>query len=686
MSDTEKFETPATPATTDSQGMKYLESTPRRLVTVYLPLAVFLFVLLFPFYWMTITAFKPNEELLSREGNPFWVINPTLAHIKKLLFDTAYPDWLWNTILVSVVSTLLSLFCSVLAAYAIERLRFRGSRYVGMSIFLAYLVPPSILFIPLAAIIFKFQLFDTRLALILTYPTFLIPFCTWLLMGYFRSIPFELEECALIDGASRLQILVKIILPLAVPGLISAGIFAFTLSWNEFIYALTFVSSSEVKTVPVGVITELVEGDVYHWGALMAGALFGSLAGGDPVFVLRRALRLRHDRRGQGVTSPSRRSRRDASDSDLRRRHRRARRDGQRGRARTVAPRPASPRPRPLHSAACVRFLARRDAHHPRGVLRAPGLRTAGAARLRALAGTGARVGRDAAAGNGRPDDRTTGQRARRRARSAALRLHDLTHEVLTSSEVRRLFPALRPDDDMIAVHEPRAGILFPEACIDALLERARRQGAEVRGDAAVRWWESGTDGLRVYTETGEYRARRLIVCAGAWMNELLPGQELPLRIERQVLHWFEPVAMADQFAPERCPIHLWQFDEGRFFYGFPDLGGGVKAGFHHEGETTTANGVRREVTPAEVESVRSVMRRFLPCADGPPRSSVVCLYTNTPDGHFLIDTHPLHPDVLIASPCSGHGFKFAPVIGEILADLAQDKAPRFDLTLFRRR
>ncbi len=282
VSDSEPGETPATPATADSQGMKYLETRRRRMVTVYLPLAAFLIVLLFPFYWMTITTFKPNEELLSRDGNPFWVVNPTLAHIRKLLFDTAYPDWLWNTMLVSVVSTLLSLFCSVLAAYAIERLRFRGSRYVGMSIFLAYLVPPSILFIPLAAIIYKFQLFDTRLALILTYPTFLIPFCTWLLMGYFRSIPFELEECALIDGASRMQILVKIILPLAVPGLISAGIFAFTLSWNEFIYALTFVSSSEVKTVPVGVITELVEGDVYHWGALMAGALFGSL----PVAIL----------------------------------------------------------------------------------------------------------------------------------------------------------------------------------------------------------------------------------------------------------------------------------------------------------------------------------------------------------------------------------------------------------------
>jgi multiple sugar transport system permease protein len=268
--------------TADTQGMNYLVSMPRKLVTVWLPLGVFMIVLLFPFYWMVITTLKPNEELLSREGNPFWVKNPTLAHINKLLFDTAYPDWLWNTVLVTVVATFLSITFSVLAAYAIERLRFRGARYVGMAIFLAYLVPPSILFIPLATIVYNLNLFDTRLALILTYPTFLIPFCTWLLMGYFKSIPYELEECALIDGASRWQILVRIILPLAVPGLISAGIFAFTLSWNEFIYALTFVSSSEVKTVPVGVVTELVEGDVYHWGSLMAGALLGSL----PVAVL----------------------------------------------------------------------------------------------------------------------------------------------------------------------------------------------------------------------------------------------------------------------------------------------------------------------------------------------------------------------------------------------------------------
>lgn len=264
-------------------GMDYLVTRQRKFVTVYLPLMVFTFILLFPFYWMTITTFKSDDVIYDYErNNPFWVLNPTLANVKKLLFDTSYPEWLWNTMLISVLSTFISLFASVLAAYAIERLRFTGSRWVGLSIYAAYLVPPSILFIPLATMVFNLGLFDTRWALILTYPTFLIPFCTWLLIGYFKSIPYELEECALIDGATRFQILWKIVLPLAVPGLISAGIFAFTLSWNEFIYALTFIASSENKTVPVGVLTELVDGDVYKWGSLMAGALFGSL----PVVVL----------------------------------------------------------------------------------------------------------------------------------------------------------------------------------------------------------------------------------------------------------------------------------------------------------------------------------------------------------------------------------------------------------------
>ncbi len=264
--------------TAERQGAISWESLPRRIVTIYTPLVLFMIVLLFPFYWMTITTFKSNEELYNyKEFNPFWVSSPTLDNVKKLLFDTDYPTWLMTTMTVAVVATLVSVFASVLAAYAIQRLRFRGSQWVGLAIYLAYLVPPTILFIPLATMVFQFGLFDSPMALILTYPTFLIPFCTWLLIGYFKSIPYELEECALIDGASRLQILVRITLPLAIPGLISAGIFSFTLSWNEFIYALAFIQSAENKTVPVAVLTQLVEGDVYHWGSLMAGALLGSV-------------------------------------------------------------------------------------------------------------------------------------------------------------------------------------------------------------------------------------------------------------------------------------------------------------------------------------------------------------------------------------------------------------------------
>ena len=267
-----------TGASTQAPEMMSWDSRTRRVVTVYLPLAVFVFILLFPFYWMSLTSIKPNGELLDMKNhNPFWVSSPTLDHIKHLLFNTAYPKWLWTTMLIAVASTFLSLVASTLAAYAIERLRFRGSSYVGLGIYLAYLVPQSILFIPLATVIVQFGLFDSPLGLILVFPTFLVPFCTWLLIGYFKSIPYELEECALVDGATRLQILRKITLPLAVPGLISAGIFSFTLSWNEFIYSLAFIQSSEKKTVPVAILTELVTGDVYQWGALMAGSLLGSL-------------------------------------------------------------------------------------------------------------------------------------------------------------------------------------------------------------------------------------------------------------------------------------------------------------------------------------------------------------------------------------------------------------------------
>jgi multiple sugar transport system permease protein len=270
--------TASSPTADHSEGMSYLETLPRRLVTLYLPLSLFVFVLLFPFYWMALTAIKPNAQLLDFDTvNPFWTWSPTFHHITKLLFESAYPQWLWNTMYVATGATILSIFASVLAAYAIVRLRFKGAQTLGVMIFLAYLVPPSILFIPLSTVIFNYGLFDSPLSLILVYPTILIPFSTWLLMGYFKTIPYELEECALIDGASRWQILTKIVLPLAVPGLISAFIFCFTLCWNEFIYALTFLQSVQNKTVPVAIVNEFVDGDIYRWGSLMAGALVGSL-------------------------------------------------------------------------------------------------------------------------------------------------------------------------------------------------------------------------------------------------------------------------------------------------------------------------------------------------------------------------------------------------------------------------
>ena len=176
---------------------------------------------------MALTAIKPDDQLLDMDKvSPFWTTAPTLKHFYNLFFQTNYPLWLWNTMFVAVTATLISIIASVLAAYTIVRLRYRGAQWVGGAIFLAYLIPPSILFIPLATVVFQYGLFDSPFALILTYPTILIPFSTWLLMGYFKTIPFELEECALIDGGSRWQILTKIVLPLAIPGLISAFISA----------------------------------------------------------------------------------------------------------------------------------------------------------------------------------------------------------------------------------------------------------------------------------------------------------------------------------------------------------------------------------------------------------------------------------------------------------------------------
>ena len=248
-----------------------------RLVKFYIPLFAFLFGLLFPFYWMFITAFKSDTELYNLKLNPFFIHQPTLHNIYVLFKETLFTQWMINTFFVAILATLISLAASLMAAYAIQRLRFRTSGTMGISIFFSYLVPPTILFIPLATIIFELKIWDSLWSLVLVYPTFLIPFCTWLLMGYFKSIPKEMEECAMIDGASRFRVFWQIVVPLTLPGILSSAIFAFTLSWNEFLYALTFISTNTQKTVPVGLITELVRGDVYHWGPLMTGALLASV-------------------------------------------------------------------------------------------------------------------------------------------------------------------------------------------------------------------------------------------------------------------------------------------------------------------------------------------------------------------------------------------------------------------------
>jgi multiple sugar transport system permease protein len=253
------------------------ERLSNRLLNIYLPLVFYLVFLLFPFYWMTIVSLKPTNDLFEMKYNPFWIQKFTLENYLYLFQNTAFPEWVKNTLIVSIVSTVLSLGCSVFAGYALARLRFPGSNFLGVGIFLVYLVPPTLLFLPLAQVIANLGLYNTYWALILTYPTQLVPFATWLLMGYFRTIPKEIEESAMADGCSRLQILLRVVLPLSLPGLLSAGIFAFTLSWNEFLYALIFMSSGTMKTIPVGVVSDMIKADTLFWGSLMASAVLGSV-------------------------------------------------------------------------------------------------------------------------------------------------------------------------------------------------------------------------------------------------------------------------------------------------------------------------------------------------------------------------------------------------------------------------
>jgi multiple sugar transport system permease protein len=244
---------------------------------LWLPLGAYMIFTLFPFYWMAVTSLKPNSELYNRKIMPLIVYHPTFKHYVDLLTETNFLVWTWNTFLVATVSTAISLVFGVMLAYPLARMRFAGSALIAFGVAATYLVPQPLLFIPLADIITSLGLNDTLTSVILTYPTLLIPFCAWLLMGYFKSVPHELEDAARIDGATRLQTMFRIFLPLCIPGFISAGIFAFTLAQNEFLYALIFLTKTDVRTVPVGAIAELVRGDVFYWGQLMAAALLGSI-------------------------------------------------------------------------------------------------------------------------------------------------------------------------------------------------------------------------------------------------------------------------------------------------------------------------------------------------------------------------------------------------------------------------
>jgi multiple sugar transport system permease protein len=247
------------------------------LILSYFFLFLFIVFFLFPPYYMLITSFKTNEEIAALSGNPWFIQDGvTLDHYKDLLFNTNFPIYFRNTVFVTVLVVCLSMIVSVLAAYSLARLRFFGSATLATGVFLTYLVPETLLFIPLFKIVGFLGLLNSYWSLVLVYPTVSIPFCTWIMIGYFASIPKELDEAAIIDGASWLQTLTRIFIPVALPGLIAATIFAFTVSWAQFLYPLVFTTSTDQLVLPVGIITTLIKGDVFNWGQIMTGALLGA--------------------------------------------------------------------------------------------------------------------------------------------------------------------------------------------------------------------------------------------------------------------------------------------------------------------------------------------------------------------------------------------------------------------------
>jgi len=255
----------------------------RRLTLVYAGVTPFVFIAIFPIYWMVVTAFKQDQDLYRMDVFPLWFhMAPTLKHLKILFFQTNFGAWIVNTMVIAALVAIITLLAAVPAGYALARLRLPGAENIGIAIFMTYLVPGIILFLPLSRIVAMLGLQDSWWALVVVYPTFTIPFCAWLLMGFFKTVPMELEEAARVDGCGYLGALLRVVLPVSLPGMLTAVIFAFTLSMQDFLYGLAFVAPGDQKPVPVGVPTELIRGDVYYWGSLMGAALLVGL----PVAIL----------------------------------------------------------------------------------------------------------------------------------------------------------------------------------------------------------------------------------------------------------------------------------------------------------------------------------------------------------------------------------------------------------------
>jgi sarcosine oxidase len=263
---------------------------------------------------------------------------------------------------------------------------------------------------------------------------------------------------------------------------------------------------------------------------------------------------------------------------------------------------------------------------------------------------------------------------------------HGLPYEILSASELKRRYPIFEPDPDVVALYEERAGFVRPEAGVKAHLDLASSLGAELRFEERITSWEAGSSGVRVETERGSYEAERLVVSAGAWAGELLAGLGLPLEVTRQILFWFRPEGGVEPYAPERVPIWIYEPDDGNMFYSFPAVDGAdtVKVAFFRaDGKPTNPETIDREVHGEEVEFIRGYLARHVPSMNGDLVAAKTCMYTNTPDEHFVISTHPDHPHISIAAGFSGHGYKFCSVVGEILADLATEGKTEHPIDLF---